>query len=182
MAGIYFLLKHGKSTIFSSDLHMSIDRNFRKSTDEVTPSMFAAHGRVEMFFEGDILQYEACGPFNKELFESLAVAQLDFLKTANHQGPWASICLVQRSGLTSPEGFLCYEEMIRAPKPDQFTPLATAFVVPPGVEGGSLMLPRVTAIFARVGRPFKGFDNMSSAKDWANSLIDAEKTRILSKA
>ena len=159
---------------------MSIDLIFRKSTDEVTASQFAAHGRVEMLFVGDFLLYEACGPFNKELFESLAVAQMDFLKAADHQGPWASICLVQGSGLTSPEGVARYEEMIRAPKPDKFTPLATAFVVPPDVEGGSLMLPLFAAIFARVGRPFKGFATMASARAWVDSQIDAEKARTMS--
>lgn len=160
---------------------MSMDGILKKKcTDEITPSQFAAHGRVEMFFDGDILNYEASGPFNRELFESLALAQLEFLSTSSHDGPWASICLVSTSMLTSPEGLARYEEMIRAPKPDRFTPVATAFVVPPEVEGGKLMQPLLSAIFVRVGRPFRWFENMAQAKAWVGVQIEAARAGLRS--
>lgn len=157
---------------------MNIAGLFRKCTDEVTPSQFAAHGRVEMAFDGDILLYEATGPFNRELFESLAQAQLDFLSSAAPRGPWASICLIRTSALTSPEGLARFEEAVLALNATPYVPVATAFVVPPQVEGGKIMLPLIAALYARAGRPFQGFETMAEARAWVKAYLAAPEGRL----
>lgn len=96
---------------------MAQDAPIHKSTADVVLSRFAPHGRVEMRFEGDILYYDATGPFNKELVESLAVAQRDLLTTANHHGPWVSLSIMRGSLMASPEAFARYSELMHSPRP-----------------------------------------------------------------
>lgn len=152
---------------------MSPNGIVRRSTQDVTSSRFQPHGLVEITFEGDILLYECRGPFNKELVESLAVAQLEILQAANHHGPWVSICLMRNSAVGSPEAFARYSELMHTAKPAQFIPIATAFSVAPEVEGGRLMMPRYAAIYTDIGRPFKIFEQLDEATAWARALIAA---------
>jgi hypothetical protein len=152
---------------------MPHDGIFRRSTRDVVSSRFQPHGLVDIAFVGDILLYECRGPFNKELVESLAVAQLEILQAANHQGPWVSICLMRNSAVGSPEAFARYSELMHAAKPAQFIPIATAFSVAPEVEGGRLMMPRYAAIYTDIGRPFRIFEQLDEATAWARALIAA---------
>lgn len=157
---------------------MNADSSLKITTKDVAPTRFAAHGIVEIFFENDILFYECFGPFNKELVDAMAVAQMEFLQTTDRDaGPWGSICLMRGSAIASPDAMVRYSEMMHASKPPQFTPVATAFSVAPEVEGGSLMMPLYADIYASIARPFKSFDALDDARRWVQSMIDAEKTR-----
>lgn len=158
---------------------MPQDAPIHKSTNDVVASRFAPHGRVEMWFEGDILFYDATGPFNKELVDSLAVAQGDILNAANHQGPWVSVSVMRVSLLASPDAFARYSEIMHIPRPAQFTPLASAYVVAPDVEGRSLMLPMYADIHISSGRIFQSFEQLDDALAWARGLIAAEKARLI---
>ena len=149
----------------------------RISTDEVKVSRFAPHGLVEISFLGDILLYTATGPFNKELVESLAVAQMEILTAADHHGPWVSVSLMRNSLLASPEAFARYSEMMHVAKSAQFTPLASAYVVAPDVEGRALMLSKYAEIHTSCGLLFRSFELLDEALEWAQTLIAAESEK-----
>lgn len=153
---------------------MSHNVPIHTSTDDVVQSRFAPHGRVNMRFEDDILFYDATGPFNIELVESLAVAQKDILIAANPQGPWVSVSTMRGSMLASPDAFARYSEIMQTQRPAECTPLASAYVVAPDVEGRSLMLPKYEAIHIASGRVFQSFTQLDDALAWARSLIDAQ--------
>jgi len=146
--------------------------NLHSSTRQVPTGQFKAHGQVDIQMEGDLLHYIATGPFNKELVDCLAVAQLNFLQTAQPTGAWVSICTMRESAVTSPEGLARYNEIMRTPKPAGLTPVATAFVVGPEVEGGKLMAPHYAKIYADIGRPFQTFATMAEAQLWAQAMIN----------
>lgn len=150
---------------------------YKKCTADVAVSRFAAHGQVEISFDGDILLYKATGPFNKELVESLAVAQSDILSAADHQGPWVSVSLMLGSMLASPEAFARYADMMHAPKPPHYIPLASVYVVAPDVEGRSLMLPKYAAIHTACGRQFQSFERLDEALAWSHARIETEKVK-----
>ena len=152
-------------------------RALKTSTNAVQASRFAPHGLVEISFVGDILLYTATGPFNKELVDSLAVAQTEILTAADHPGPWVSVSLMRNSLLASPEAFAQYNAMMHAAKPARCIPLASAYVVAPDVEGRTLMLPKYAAIHTSSGRLFRSFDHLDDALAWAQTLITAEKTK-----
>lgn len=154
---------------------MTSDKPLMGSTTLVPPTRFRAHGRVDMWMEDHLLHYEATGPFNEEVFDLLAVAQMGFLKTLQITGPWASICTLRVSAMTTPGGVDRYTELMQSPKPPEFMPVATAFVIDPHIEGGRIMVPHFARIYASIDRPFKTFETMAEAQDWARSMIVASR-------
>lgn len=151
---------------------MTLNNPSEGSTSQVATGPFKAHGEVHFRVEGDVLHYVATGPFNKELLDCLAIAQMEFLRKLQPTGPWVSMCTMNGSAITSPEGLERYAELMRTPKPPGLTPIATAFVVGPGVEGGKLMAPHFAKIYADIGRPFKAFPTEQEALVWAQDLLD----------
>lgn len=149
------------------------DDTHRRSTTEVSALPFTAHGKVDIWAEDDLHLYEATGPFNKELVDGLALAQAGFLQNLQPTTPWVSICIVKASALSTPEGIQRYGELIRQ-APARFTPVATAFVIGPDVEGGRLMAPRFARIFEEAGRPFATFETLDEARRWAQSRLAAD--------
>lgn len=148
------------------------DDTKRRSTTEVNALPFTAHGKVDIWAEDDLHLYEATGPFNKELVDGLALAQAGFLQQLQPAAPWVSICIVRSSALSTPEGMQRYGELIRQ-APAHLTPVATAFVIGPDIEGGRLMAPRFTRIFEEAGRPFATFETLDEARRWARSRLAA---------
>lgn len=150
---------------------MRDDHPTSSSTNQVKTHLFKAHGQVDMHMEGNLLQYVAVGPFNKELCDCLAIAQLEFLQSLHPSGPWASICTVKESAMGGPDSVARYAELMHAPKPPGLTPVATAFVIDPQVEGGRLMEPFFAQIYADIQRPFRIFETMEEARVWAQTMI-----------
>lgn len=142
------------------------------STSDFKSSQFRPHGVVNIWMDGPLLHYEARGPYNTELFDLLAIAQRDFLTTTQPQSPWVSICTIKESAMTSPEGAIRYKALLESAKSANLEPLATAFVVGPEVEGGGIMEPIFTKIFADIGRTFAAFKTMAEAQAWAMALIE----------
>jgi hypothetical protein len=128
-----------------------------------------------MWMEDDVLHYEATGPFNEEVFDLLAVAQLGFLKTLTLNGPWASICTLRHSAMSTPGGIQRYTEIMQSPKPPSFVPVATAFVVGPEIEGGKLMVPHFERVYTLINRPFQIFDSMAPALQWVHAMVQASR-------
>ncbi len=149
---------------------MTPDKPLKSSTTQVKATQFRPHGRVDIWMDGQLQHYEATGPFNKELVDCLAIAQLNSLQTLQPTGPWVSICTIVESALATPDGLARYAELMRTPKPAELTPVATAFVIGPEVEGGTIMAPLFAKIYADIGRPFKTFETLAEAQRWARTL------------
>lgn len=145
------------------------------STSQATGMRFRPHGRVDMWMESDVLHYESTGPFNAEVFDCLAVTQRDFLLSLTIDGPWASICTLRNSAMTTPDGIERYTELMQRPKPAYLEPVATAFVVGPEIEGGRIMRPHFERIFHLIQRPFRVFDTLEEAQEWVHSMIQASR-------
>ncbi len=145
------------------------------STNEVAITGFAPHGVIEIFIEGDVLHYECTGPYNREAFDAMAVAQMAFLSNLKHPGPWASIAVAKESVMASLDGIARYSELMKTKLPPELSAVATAFVIGPDVEGGAIMGPYFTKIYAEIGRPFKIFPTLKEAIQWAQSMVDASR-------
>ena len=143
----------------------------RSSTTKVKLSQFAPHGQVDMWMDGNVLHYEAIGPFNRELVDCLAVTQTNFLQNLSPDGAWASICTVKGSAMATPESLQRYDELMRATKGPGLNPAATAFVMGPGVEGAKIMIPHFAKIFTGIGRPFQAFETLAEAERWAMDIV-----------
>lgn len=154
---------------------MTINKPLVGSTALVAGTRFRPHGRVDMRMHDDMLQYEATGPFNEEVVDCLAVAQMDALASLNLAGPWASIGVLLHSAMMTPGGIARYTELMQRPKPPGYEPVATAFVVAPEVEGGRIMAPHFARIYTTIGRPFQIFETMDEARQWARSMVEASR-------
>jgi hypothetical protein len=154
---------------------MANEKLNKVSTTDVAVTGFAPHGVMEIFMEGDVLHYECTGPFNREAFDAMAVAQMAFLMNLKHPGPWASIAISRESVMVSLDGLERYAELMRTKLPPELTAVATAFVIGPEVEGGSIMGPHFAKIYAEIGRPFKIFPTFDAAVQWAQAIVDASR-------
>jgi hypothetical protein len=105
----------------------------------------------------------------------MAVAQMTFLMTLKHPGPWASIAISRESVMVSLDGIERYAELMRTKLPPELTAVATAFVIGHDVEGGSIMGPYFAKIYAEIGRPFKIFPTLDEAIHWAQAMVDASR-------
>lgn len=144
------------------------------STIEVDITPFRQHGRIDMHMDGDILVYDAVGPFNVETLDAMAVAQMAFLRGLPRIGrAWGSIAHFRASAMTSPEGLARYAKLMASPKPPELEAKVTAFVVGADVEGGRIMLPHYQRIYETIGRPFASFTTLDEAKAWVHAQLTA---------
>jgi hypothetical protein len=143
----------------------------KSSTKLVKTAQFTAHGVVEIWMEGQLMHYEATGPFNVELVDCLAIAQRDYLLASRPKGAWVSVCTVRRNAMASPASISRYAAIMAAPKPDNMVPCATAFVIAPEVEGGAIMAPHFAKIYDDIGRPFAVFNDLAAAQVWADGWL-----------
>lgn len=150
---------------------MEEGKRLQASTRSIVASGFAPHGHIDIWREGDLLIYEATGPFNVELVSALAVAQQEVMQSMNTTRPWASIGSLKKSALMSLDALARYADIMRAPKPEGWTPVATAFVIGPEVEGGNIMAPHFSKIYADIGRPMQVFQSLHEAMLWSNACI-----------
>ena len=154
---------------------MTRDAPLMGSTTLIGGTRFRPHGRVDMWMENDVLQYESTGPFNAEVFDCRAVTQRDFLQSLTITGPWASICTLRNSAMTTPDGIQRYTELMQSPKPAHLEPVATAFVVAPEIEGGRIMAPHFERVFRLIQRPFRICTTMAEAQEWVHTRIQASR-------
>lgn len=155
---------------------METDPPLKSSTAHITAPGFKAHGRVDLWMDNDVLQYEATGPFNAEVFDRLAVAQGNFLKSLTFSGPWASICTLRVSAMATPEAIERYSALMRKPKPAGFEPVATAFVIGPEIEGCRIMAPHFERVYQLIQRPFRIVSTIEQAQQWVHAEIAASRS------
>ena len=135
-------------------------------TSQFHTTAFSPHGEIALWFEDQIVYYEVTGPLNTEVIECLAIAQMEFLKQLEPRGPWGSMAIFKHSAMVGPQGLARYEAMMSTPKPAGKTPVATAFIVGPDVEGHRLMPPLFAKIYARIERPFRTVDTVEEGRAW----------------
>lgn len=154
---------------------MATDPPQKSSTAHIIAPGFKAHGRVDLWMDNDVLHYEATGPFNAEVFDRLAVAQGNFLKSLTLSGPWASICTLQVSAMATPEAIERYTALMQKPKPEGLEPVATAFVIAPEIEGCKIMAPHFERVYQLIQRPFRIVSTMKQAQQWVHAKIAASR-------
>ena len=132
---------------------------------------FSPHGEITLWFDDQILYYEVIGPLNTEVIEGLARAQTEFLHQFSPVGPWGSIAVCKVSAVLGPACLARYEAMMSSPKPAGKTPVATAFVMGPDVDGYRLMAPLYARIYARIQRPFCAVETLEEGRAWVFAQI-----------
>jgi hypothetical protein len=143
------------------------------STDDFANEKFKPHGRLEVHLDGDIAVFHAEGPFNLEAIVALGDARRAAVADWGASGRRATIVEFQTSMLMSQDALDAYAKGMQSHLAQVKPSVAVAWVVAPGLEGRLFMLPYFAEIFARIGVPWKAFEQMEEAKAWVQTHLDA---------
>jgi len=141
------------------------------STDEVEPSRFRPHGRVEYEEQGNILLTKAWGPFNIQLVDALETLVKSLFPVMTSKGKWVNIAVFEESALASHEVLATLGKMVTLVHQLNIAPVCIAFVFRPDVEGANLMAPLFEKYVNEGGIPCKTFPSSARAEKWATSFI-----------
>jgi hypothetical protein len=138
----------------------------RISSRDIPTGRFSAHGEIRIWIEGDVICYEATGPFNLEALQALAVARLKIMEQWHPVRRVAAIVHWKNSALMSPEAFEAYRKGLTSFHQHRRNPVALAWVAAPEVEGMSLMVQNFQPVFESVGTNFRLFQTVEPARAW----------------
>ncbi len=159
-----------------SSMHPKRDKQQPLSTNAVRASRYAPHGEFKLHVEGDIVFYDATGPFNLEALQALATVRSAILADWAVERPVAGIVHWHHSVMMSPEAFATYREGIARYHENAKLPVAIAWVASADVEGIYLMHEKFEKLFAERKTNFRLFDSLAPARAWVDGHLAAAHT------
>lgn len=142
------------------------------STGQVAISRFRQHGCVEYDPQGRLLFTTATGPFNAELIAALRELALATFPDMATLGTWAQYVSFHESAMASAEVLTGLAELLKHLVKLGVAPTVTAFVLPPEVEGASLMVPLWAKCYEAADMRFAAFEQSKDAVAWIASCLD----------
>lgn len=135
---------------------------------------FRAHGAIDVRKDGAIIRADGAGPFNVEAVAGYAQHMARLISALEPGGRFVVVARMSRSILAPPDAWRALEASVQARLLGTTRQIGAAWVKVGEVEGWALMLPKVSAIYAGIGVPFRGFDDEADATAWAEALLAAE--------
>lgn len=155
---------------------MPISRDQPFSTDGLGSPLFRPHGQAVWRIDGAVLRTDVVGPFNRELAEAIGPILHQAYGLLSAQGPCAEIVTVRGSSLGGPEVLTALSGVLRKFVQLGIAPVATAFVLPPEVEGSGFMPEVLVQSFAAAGWPAcQVFETAAEAEAWVQSQLTAAR-------
>lgn len=148
------------------------------SSADVSTGRFAAHGTFKIWTDGDILCYDATGPFNLEALQALAAARSQIVAQWKPGRRVAALVHWHQSALMSPEAFAAYGEGLAKFHESANVPVALAWVAAPEVEGMGLMVDKFSTLFASHNTNFRLFATLGPALAWINTCLEQAKRAL----
>ena len=138
---------------------------------EPEPGSFPAHGDIEVVKDGAIIRAAGAGPFNVEAVAAYARRMAQLVAGVEPGGRFVVIARMSRSILAPPDAWAALDASVRSRRDGPARQVGAAWVREGDVEGWALMLPRITAIYAAIDVPFRGFDDEAAAAAWALDVL-----------
>jgi len=132
---------------------------------QLPPPAFPPHGSSRFERRGQLLLLHSQGPFNAEHIQSLVAEFRKHAAVLKPAGPWASINLVTRSTMTTPDALEALRRSALWAR-DELGRCAIAYVIADDVEGRMLMLPAIRASADGIV-PLGVFTDYTAAEAWA---------------
>ncbi|QTN29924.1 hypothetical protein HZ993_09000 [Rhodoferax sp. AJA081-3] len=146
-------------------------------TSAFSTGKFAPHGEFVLTSDGEVLCYEATGPFNVEAIRALGVTRRKAYKRWQPNGTFAAIVHWHESALMSPEAFDAYRggyvRFIQDVQPKSIV----AWVAQPDVEGMYIMVQKFAEVFEHTQTDFRFFTEMDTAHRWVANALSRIQTR-----
>jgi hypothetical protein len=129
-----------------------------------------------MWAEGKVIYLSAAGPFNMEAVAAIGAAWRQLFADLPAQGLFADIVVATGSLMAGPDVIRAFGQFLQANTVANLAPCAVAWVVPPDVEGGMLMIPQFRQVYEAAGRNIAFFEAEDTAQDWIRTqLQEAQK-------
>ena len=141
------------------------------ASSEPAPGAFPAHGDIEVVKDGAIIRAAGAGPFNVEAVAAYARRMAQLVAGVEPGGRFVVIARMSRSILAPPDAWAALDASVRSRRLGSSRQIGAAWVKDGDVEGWALMLPKITAIYAAIDVPFRGFDDEAAAAAWALDLL-----------
>lgn len=143
----------------------------RINSDQFAQGLFRPHGRAELWAEGKVIYLQAVGPFNMEAVAAIGGAWRQLFAEGPAAEAFADIVLVSNSMLAGPEVMAAFGQFLLANSAAGIAPMAVAWVVPPEVEGATIMIPQFRRTYAMAGRNIAFFEREAEAEAWVRQQL-----------
>ena len=148
------------------------------STDAPAFARFRAHGTIRLEMDGHRLRTTATGPFNAEALAAVAELEAQVFARMKAAGKWVEILEFRHNLLATAEALEAFARHVERFRSKGLSPLGSAVVIDPSLEGEAIIRPQLAAAYAAAGWPCAFFTHMADAEAWADSLLDVtEPTR-----
>jgi hypothetical protein len=141
------------------------------ASPDLPSGTFPAHGDIEVLKDGSIIRAAGAGPFNVEAVAAYARRMAQLVAGVESGGRFVVIARMSCSILAPPDAWAALDASVRSRKLGPSRQVGAAWVKDGEVEGWALMLPKITAIYAAIDVPFRGFDDEAAATEWALGLL-----------
>lgn len=138
---------------------------------ETAAGPFPAHGNLEVVKDGAIIRVAGVGPFNVEAVAAYARHMAQLVAGVEPGGRFVVIARMSRSILAPPDAWAALDASVRSRRLGPARQVGAAWVRVGEVEGWALMLPKITAIYAAIDVPMRGFDDEAAATAWALDVL-----------
>ena len=132
---------------------------------------FAAHGRIEVHPYGRVVYFDATGPFNAEIVESMREVYTPVMAAMAEAGPFGHISTFHESMLATPDALTALARLLDEWRQSGLLPAVNAYVASKDVEGRNFVLPHYAAAFGPQA-VFKAFEDLNAAEQWVASHLE----------
>ena len=87
-------------------------------------------------------------------------------------GKWVEILEFRHNLLATAEALEAFARHVERFRSKGLSPLGSAVVIDPSLEGEAIIRPQLAAAYAAAGWPCAFFTHMADAEAWADSLLD----------
>ena len=150
--------------------------NLKSSWDVAGP--FAPHGEFTLTSVGEILCYEAAGPFNIETLQALRITRIKAYEKWQDSGTFAVIVHWHHSVLMSLEAFDAYRDGYIKFIESTHARAVIAWVATPDVEGMNFMVQRFADVFEQTNTQFRLFSDLAQGRAWVEENLATLKTQL----
>lgn len=131
--------------------------------------LFVPHGQFDAYVEGRLVISQVTGPWNKELVDEWARALHPMAKAIGADGPHAGIAIIHGSMLCPPDALESLRKVV-AYSVRHMGNIAHVIVADSTVEGRKLLEPLFAKLYEGLV-PYRMFETLPPAKEWANALL-----------
>lgn len=143
----------------------------RFNSDLFASGPFRPHGRAELWAEGQVIRLSTAGPFNMEAVMAIGAAWRQLFAELPIRGLFADIVTVSGSLMAGPDVMRAFGHFLQANTHAHIAPCAVAWVVPPDVEGATLMVPLFREVYEAANRNIEFFETNAAAEAWVRTQL-----------